>query len=99
MNKNHRHITQFVFFFSLLIVVNDPSTTRALVLGDTGTITSPNYPSNYPDSLNGELILTYEAGTILKITINQLALVFDTPCANGDSINVSLSYSSFIFVS
>ncbi|XP_033642756.1 uncharacterized protein LOC117302896 [Asterias rubens] len=80
-------------------VVNDPSTTRALVLGDTGTITSPNYPSNYPDSLNGELILTYEAGTILKITINQLALVFDTPCANGDSINISSGTSTLAICS
>ncbi|XP_022084205.1 uncharacterized protein LOC110975757 [Acanthaster planci] len=66
--------------------VSEPAQSYSLNLDDSGTIRSPNYPSQYPNSFNGQLLLSIPAGSTLEIVVNTLDIVFETPCSDGDSL-------------
>jgi hypothetical protein len=68
------------------LTVSEPAQSLTLNLGESGTLTSPNYPSQYPDNFNGQLLLTIPAGSTLELVVNAMDIVFETPCADGDSL-------------
>jgi len=44
---------------------------------------------NYPNDLNAMATLNIPSGTLLEVTIEALDLMFEIPCANGDSLELS----------
>lgn len=50
--------------------------------GDSGQITSPNYPRNYVDGLNYYWLLTVEPGQIVEVTMDDVDLEDTSDCRN-----------------
>ena len=46
----------------------------------TGEITSPNYPSNYPDSKTAEIKITVDAGKKVELTFTDFNIEADSSC-------------------
>ncbi|CAH1246046.1 OVCH1 [Branchiostoma lanceolatum] len=73
-------------------VVTQPPTTggscgNAVLSGDSGTFTSPNYPSNYPDSAQCSWKMSVTAGKQVVINFDPMNIEADGGCSY-DSVSV-----------
>lgn len=62
-----------------------------------GHFTSPNYPSNYPNSIQCQWEIQAEYGHLIEITINDYDFQTDTDCKQ-DGLIVNLRPFLYIFI-